>query len=269
MSPLRCQEVLTSIEHSYRILNMRSTSSTPSESAPTDDRTTAARIRDAAIECFAEHGVAGTTARKVAETAGVSPGLVIHHFGSMDGLRSACDEYVMAMIQQQKQEVMTAGPNLDVLAALRRPGLGPLMGYLAQVLADDSTEVAKLVDGLVADAEGYIEQGVESGMLKPSDHPRSRAVLLTIWGLGALVLHEHLNRLLGVDLTDPDVLTSPSIAAYATPIYEMYGKGLFTEDFAGHALDALDAMASTESEIQPPSPQEDETSATVQEEGTA
>jgi AcrR family transcriptional regulator len=247
---------------------MRSTSPLPTDKQPTDDRTTAARIRDAAIECFAEHGVAGTTARKVAETADVSPGLVIHHFGSMVGLRSACDEYVVAVIQHQKQEVMTAGPNLDVLAALRRPGLGPLMGYLARVLTDDSREVADLVDGLVDDAEGYIEQGVESGMLKPSDHPRSRAVLLTIWGLGALVLHEHLDRLLGVDLTDPDVLTSPSIADYAAPMYEMYGMGLFTEDFAVHALDALDAMANTESATQPPSTKESEGSSTVQSEGT-
>lgn len=238
------------------------------DNPPSDDRSTAARIRDAAIECFAEHGVAGTTARKVAETAGVSPGLVIHHFGSMDGLRSACDEYVAAMIQHQKQEVMGAGPNLDVLASLRRPEFGPLMGYLARVLADDSPEVARLVDGLVEDAEGYIEQGVESGMIKPTEDPRSRAVLLTIWGLGALVLHEHINRLLGVDLTDPEILKSPSIAAYAAPIYEMYGKGLFTEGFAAHAIDALDAMTNTESETQPPSSREDNTSATVQEEGT-
>jgi AcrR family transcriptional regulator len=233
-----------------------------------DDRTTAARIRDAAIECFAEYGVAGTTARKVAETAGVSPGLVIHHFGSMDGLRSACDEYVAAVIQHQKQEVMNAGPNLDVLAALRRPGFGPLMGYLARVLTEDSPAVASLVDGLVDDAEGYIEQGVESGMLKPTDDPRSRAVLLTIWGLGALVLHEHLDRLLGVDLTDPDVLKSPSIAAYAAPTYEIYGEGLFTETFAAHAIEALHAMASTESKTQPRSPKESDASATIQEEGT-
>ena len=247
---------------------MRSISSPSDDNAPTDDRTTAARIRDAAIECFAAYGVAGTTARKVAETAGVSPGLVIHHFGSMDGLRAACDKYVAAAIQHHKQELMTAGPNLDVLAALRRPGLGPLMGYLARVLADDSPEVAELVDGLVDDAEGYIEQGVESGMIKPSDEPRSRAVVLTIWGLGALVLHEHLERLLGVDLTDPNVLKSPSIAAYAAPIYELYGEGLFTETFSVHAIDALGAMANTESEKQPPSPQDSDASATIQEEGT-
>lgn len=141
----------------------------------TDDRTTNARIRDAAIECIAEHGVAATTARKVADTAGVSPGLVIHHFGSMDGLRSTCDAYVAAVIRRYKQEAMSVGPNLDVLAALRNPEMGPLMGYLASVLAENSATVADLVDDLVDDAEAYIEEGVESGMLRPSDDPRSRS----------------------------------------------------------------------------------------------
>ncbi|NHZ71297.1 MAG: TetR family transcriptional regulator [Proteobacteria bacterium] len=216
-----------------------------------DDRTTRARIRDAAIECFARLGVASTTVRKVAEAAGVSAGLVIHHFGSMDGLRSACDEHVAATIRHFKQEALSAGPNLDILAALRSPDVGPMMGYLGQVLADDSAIVARLVDDLVDDAEGYIRQGVESGMLQPTTDARGRAVLLTIWGLGALVLHEHLERLLGVDLTDPDVLTDPSITAYVGPVYEIYSGGIFTDAFAARTQDALDGMASQHHDAAP------------------
>jgi hypothetical protein len=141
---------------------------------------------------------------------------------------------------------MAAGPNLDVLAALREPNEGPLMGYLASVLADDSKTVAGLVDDLVDDADAYIQQGVESGMLQPSADPRGRAVVLTIWSLGALVLHDHLERLLGVDLTDPDVLNSTTIAAYAGPIYETYGNGFFTEAFAAQTREALSEMADSQ-----------------------
>ena len=235
----------------------------------TDDRTTRARIRDAAIECFATHGVASTTVRKVAETAGVSAGLVIHHFGSMDGLRSACDEHVAATIRRFKQEALSAGPNLDILAALRSPDVGPMMGYLGQVLADDSPIVARLVDDLVDDAEGYIHQGVESGMLRPTADARGRAVVLTIWGLGALVLHEHLERLLGVDLTDPDVLTDPSIAAYVGPIYEIYGGGIFTEAFAARSRDALDGIASQQDDAAPHLADEIESTHTNRNEGAS
>jgi len=204
-----------------------------------DDRTTKARIRDAAIASIAEYGINGTTARKVAGAAGVSPGLVIHHFGSMEGLRSACDQYVTNVIREFKERTMTGGPTLDVLAALRDAPNGPLMGYLAQVLADDSPAVAKLVDDLVDDAEGYIQQGVESGLLKPSDDPRGRAVVLTVWSLGALALHQHLRRLLGTDLTDPGILTDPAAAAYIVPVYEIYGEGILEETFAARARAAF------------------------------
>jgi AcrR family transcriptional regulator len=222
---------------------MGSILSSAGDEALLDDRSTNARIRDAAIECFATYGVAATTARKVAEEAGVSPGLVIHHYGTMEGLRSACDEYVAAIIRRFKQKAMSEGPNLDVLAALRNPDVGPLMGYLASVLADDSATVADLVDDLVNDAEEYIQQGVDSGTLRPSADPRGRAVVLTIWSLGALALHEHIERLLGVDLTDPEILADPAFAAYAGPIYETYENGLFTEAFAVQTREALSGMA--------------------------
>ena len=218
---------------------MRSTFDPPDTHQPADDRTTKARIRDAAIASIAEYGINGTTARKVASQAGVSPGLVIHHFGSMEGLRSACDQYVANAIREFKERTMTGGPTLDILAALRDAPDEPLMGYLAQVLADDSPAVAKLVDDLVDDAEGYIQQGVESGMLKPSDDPRGRAVVLTVWSLGALALHQHLRRLLGTDLTDPEILTDPAAAAYIGPVYEIYGDGILEEAFAARARTAF------------------------------
>ncbi len=246
---------------------MRSTGSVTDRST-TDDRTTRARIRDAAIECFAQYGVAATTARKVAEGAGVSPGLVIHHYGTMEGLRSVCDDHVAAVIRSYKQEAMAAGPNLDVLAALRNPDIGPLMSYLARVLADDSTTVAELVDDLVDDAEGYIQQGVESGMIRPTADPRGRAVVLTIWSLGALVLHEHLERLLGVDLTDPEVLTDPSFSEYASLVYEIYGEGFLTEAFSTHALNALAGVAGEHNDTKPQSPGGSEPPETIPNEGT-
>ena len=229
----------------YRLLNMRSIPENQIPRETVDDRTTKARIRDAAIASIAEYGINGTTARKVAGAAGVSPGLVIHHFGSMEGLRSACDQYVANAIREFKERTMTGGPTLDVLAALRDAPNGPLMGYLAQVLADDSPAVAKLVDDLVDDAEGYIQQGVESGLLKPSDDPRGRAVVLTVWSLGALALHQHLRRLLGTELTDPGILTDPAAAAYIVPVYEIYGEGILEEAVATQTRTVFDESEGT------------------------
>src|SRR5204862_374092 len=61
-----------------------------------DDLTSYARIRNAALELFASRGVAGTSIRDVARAAGVSPGLVQHHFGTKAGLQQAVDECVVA-----------------------------------------------------------------------------------------------------------------------------------------------------------------------------
>jgi len=225
---------------------MSSVATPPEEGPVADDRTAKARIRDAAIACFAELGLDGTTARKVATSAGVSPGLVIHHFGSMDGLRFACDRHVAATIREYKRDAISAGPNIDVLAALRGANAGPVMAYLAAVLVDDSPIVADLVDELVADAEGYLEYGVETGMVKPSADPRGRAAVLCLWSLGALVLQRHVRRILGVDLTNPEIGADPAIAAYAGPAYEIMGGGVFSEAFAAQLQDVFTEFATTE-----------------------
>jgi AcrR family transcriptional regulator len=209
-------------------LNVSSIGAATTEGRPIDDRTAKARIRDAAVECFAEHGVPATTARKVAAVAEVSPGLVMHHFGSMDGLRTACDEYVTAVIRELKSGAMAEGAGFDPLAALRDQESGPPFArYLARTLIDGSPHVVDLVDELVADAVAYIETGVETGMLTPSRYPRERAAILTMWSLGALVLHDHLARLIGVDITEP--LDNPQGASsYVAPVLEILS-GFVTE----------------------------------------
>ena len=219
------------------MLNMRSASrSTRSGSAPDPDRTAAARIRDAAIARFAAVGVAATTVREIAVDAGVSPALVIHHFGSKDALRVACDQHVAATIRAHKRAAMAQGPGMDPLAALRRGQEGPpLLRYLARTLVDGSPHVAELVDELVEDAVGYTAEGVGSGLIRPSERHRERAIVLTMWSLGALVLHDHVARLTGIDLTgDPE-----DLAAWTLPATEILTHGVLAEGFYERVRDAL------------------------------
>jgi len=211
-----------------------------------EDLTAKARIRNAAIQYIAKYGIASTTARKVAATAGVSPALVIHHFGSMEGLRAACDEYVAARIRDAKEEAASVGPGIDVLAAIRGADFGQLARYLAAVLIEDSPAVAKLVDDLVNDAEGYCHQLVEAGMMRPTDNPRGRAAVLMMWSLGAFVMHKHMLRVLGYDPTELDVDPDSAIAAYLGPAYEIMGEGILTEEFAAHARDSFTDTAKEE-----------------------
>src|SRR5690606_30504745 len=101
----------------FRILIMRSADpngtetntveKVTSEDTRTPDLTAAARIREAAMRLFPEHGYEGTSIRVLAEEVGISPALVIHHFGSKEGLRRACDEYVVDRIRTVKGEGIT------------------------------------------------------------------------------------------------------------------------------------------------------------------
>jgi AcrR family transcriptional regulator len=159
----------------------------------------------------------------------VSPGLVIHHFGSKDRLRVACDEYVAAIIRDVKGGAMASGGGFDVTAAFRAVGDIPAAKYLARTLVDGSPHVAELVDEIVSDAVEYVGTGVETGMIKPTEHEWERAAILTIWGLGALVLHEHLERLIGVDMTADFGRNPKAVTAYMAPVLEIYSQGVFTE----------------------------------------
>ena len=203
------------------------------------DLTARARIRDAAIARFAADGVASTTLRSVAEDAGVSAPLVVHHFGSKEGLRVACDHHVASVIRTSKSAAMTG--NLDPLSGLRQIGHGPpLLRYLARTLADGSEHVAALLDELVDDAVGYLQQGVEHGFVKPTSSPRERAVVMLMWHFGALVLHEHVNRLLGADLTASDPV---ELLPWALAAGEILTHGVITEPLFDQMREAAQTLA--------------------------
>lgn len=204
--------------------------------ATSPDLTARARIRDAAITRFADDGVASTSVRAIATAAGVSPGLVIHHFGSKDALRVACDRHVAATIRQRKQAAAAAGVNLDPVAAIRDAIDGPpLLRYLARTLVDGSPHVVELVDELVEDAVAYMATGLETGMLTPVDDLRGCATVLTLWSLGSVVLHEHVRRLTGADLTgDPT-----ASGGWTVPATEILTKGILAEGLYDRIRDAF------------------------------
>ncbi|MGO1655702.1 MAG: TetR/AcrR family transcriptional regulator, partial [Brevibacterium yomogidense] len=60
----------------------------------------AARIRDAAIDLYGRRGFDHVTLKDIAVAAGVSAPLVIHHYGSTAGLRTACDHHIADQINR-------------------------------------------------------------------------------------------------------------------------------------------------------------------------
>lgn len=199
------------------------------------------RIRAAAIVEFAERGVAATSLKVIAQRAHVSQALIVHHFGSKDELREACDAHVAAVIRHYKLKAMRQGTALDPIAALRDfDEYRPLLRYLARTLGDGRPQVAKLVDEMIDDAVEYMAEAERSGLVKPSQHPRERAAILVLWSLGLLTLHDHVERQLGVDLLSA---STPDLGAYMLPTMEMLSQGVLVDDMYDQLRSALDQMA--------------------------
>src|SRR5215210_7391715 len=173
------------------------------------DLTGRARIRDAAMELFGAEGVAATSLRAVARAAGVSPGLIVHHFGSKEGLIRAVDEAVLARIELALSEVPIEGAEAEliegraeVVAAFLR-GQPALCDYLGRALSERTEASAELFHRLFASA-ARDERLVSAGVLRSETDPFWRAMHQGILVVGPLLIRPLIERELGGDLLDED-----------------------------------------------------------------
>src|SRR4051795_3356831 len=126
------------------------------------DLTARARFRDAAVRCFGAEGF-GVPVRAIAAEAGVSPGLVIHHFGSKDALRVECDEHVLQVIREAKAGTLAGPGPRDILAELATvEEYAAPVGYLVQALQVGGRLADAFLDHLTSDAEKYVQAAVDA-----------------------------------------------------------------------------------------------------------
>ncbi len=120
------------------------------------DLTAKARIRNAALELFAAKGAANTSIREVAAAAGITHGLVVHHFGNKDGLRQAVRQHVIELLRQALKSVPGEGAATEIRQArdtsvdrmlTAKPAL---MDYLRRAMLDPAESDYELI-ALVAD----------------------------------------------------------------------------------------------------------------------
>ena len=209
---------LDKTERLFNTLNMRSAS----------DLTARARIRDAALARFGTDGIAGTSVRAVAADAGVSPALVVHHFGSKEGLRQACDDHVLDSIRDG------GGAATEALGEILQAAT-PIRRYLARALLDDTPAASALFTEIVERTEAWLANGEEEGWVHASADPRGRAVTYVSWLLAPLVLGAQVGRLLGGDPAE----TATAVRGARAGL-EMLTCGLFADDRWLTAFTGLD-----------------------------
>lgn len=189
------------------------------------DLTAVARIRDAAIAQFGEHGF-GVGLRSIAEAAGVSAALVIHHFGSKDGLRKACDDYVAEEIRISKSETIQSNDPATWLAQLAEiESYTPLMAYLVRSMVSGGELANLLWQRMIDNTEAYLEEGVRAGTVKPSRDPHARAKYLGITGGGGFLLYLQMHP----TPTDLRAVLRDYANDMVLPALEVYSEGLMTD----------------------------------------
>ncbi|MEV4106019.1 TetR/AcrR family transcriptional regulator [Nonomuraea sp. NPDC049695] len=199
-----------------------------------EDLTARARIRDAALRHFGEYGFQGATTRGIAETAGVSRGLLRHHFGSKQALREACDDHLVKLIgrinEQARNSPATSGMN-HVAAAMA--ALGPYQRYLARALTEGWAE--PVFDAMVQMSEQWLAELDERRSDLPFADRRARATVGTAMALAIGILHKHVSRGLGVD-----VLGDEGSHRLALTVLDIYSHPWVSPEEAAVYRDALE-----------------------------
>ncbi|WP_099037926.1 TetR/AcrR family transcriptional regulator [Mycobacterium neglectum] len=190
-----------------------------------DDRTAIARIRDSAIDQWGQHGF-NIGLRTVAEAAGVSAALVIHHFGSKEGLRKACDDHVAEVVRESKTESMRTADPADWLAQVAEiEGYAPMMAYLVRSMQSGSDLAKSFWQRMIDNAEQYIEEGVAAGILKPSRDPKARARYLSMINGGGFLLYLQMHE----NPTDVRAVLRDYGEDMMLPALEMFTNGLMAD----------------------------------------
>jgi AcrR family transcriptional regulator len=172
------------------------------------DLTTKARIRNAAFALLGEQGEAGSTVRAIAQRAGVSPPLVLHHFGSKKGVIDAVADWVVDHLRQVTADIEATA---DPVEAHRRRQLRfermvtdtPRLGdYLRRMLLDGSPAGLDWFKQAVDRSAAGLVQRERQGLARPSQDIQAEAVMLIVLGLAPVLLRPLVEHALGVDFQD-------------------------------------------------------------------
>ncbi|GAA3452434.1 TetR/AcrR family transcriptional regulator [Dactylosporangium matsuzakiense] len=202
-----------------------------SSTADQGDLTARATIRNAALRLFAERGHDAVTVREIAGAAGVSPGLVVHHFGSKDGLRAAVDDYAArafdALFSMDARELaqMMATENLSSMAevfARAFPHGSPLPAYLRRLLLTNDPTGAALFGRWHTLTRDLLDSMTEHGVARPAGDPAVRAAFLLVNDLALILLRNQIAAAIGID-----PLTPEGVTRWAKEVTAVYAKGAF------------------------------------------
>ena len=185
--------------------------------------------------------------RTVASRAGVSPGLITHHFGSKAALRAQCDAEVLRRYRAVKSDGI-ARPSAHLLESLTAPGASAaILVYILRAIHSGGPPAGEFLDHLIDEARVAMAEGVASGLVRPSRDEEARLRYLTYQTMGAMLVQF---------LTTPDTSPEAFVASLRAgqqetilPTLELFSEGLLTsrqvlDDYLEYLWEPPDVPAS-------------------------
>lgn len=201
---------------------------------PTDDRTARARIRDEALRLFAEFGPDRVSIRGIAERAGVSPSLVIRHYGSKDELCAAVDRYVIDVFEAMLAQVSAptdvdqpgpaVPPSFVTVVTESLPHDSPIPGYLGRMLIAGGPAGSTLFQRLHDMSKATLSDMIAGGSAVAGANPEMRAAFLLVNDLAAVILRDRLTEVLGIDPMSP-----AGLRRWGSEVLTVYRGGLLDD----------------------------------------
>lgn len=190
--------------------------------ASDEDLTAKARIRNAALDLYAEHGEDRVSMRAVAAAAGVAVGLVQHHYKTKDGLRAAVEQLVVDHYALAIASVPNVG-TLAQVAAARDEAVRHMLemhptvvNYIRRAVLDPQGK-SELLQRLTDLSRSEISKLRNSGKTSTRRSESSQVIGLMVRQLGQLLIQpmiddmwDHLNR------TGPPHSDKPTLSVTAT-----------------------------------------------------
>jgi AcrR family transcriptional regulator len=178
---------------------------------PVGEPVSVALIRQTALRIFATHGTEMTSLRMIADAAGVSIGLIQHHFGTKGSLIDAVDEYVMTVLGEQLAGPLpgaAADPVAEVAGRVTSLVADhvDVIDYMCRAIVDATPIGVQLFDGLVEIGTGHWAHLTEEGLAQPDLDPAWRAINPMVLVLGIFMVRSHLDRHLPGAFTSPEQL---------------------------------------------------------------
>ncbi|MFC0314680.1 TetR/AcrR family transcriptional regulator [Gordonia phosphorivorans] len=180
--------------------------------SPIDDKdlTAKARIRNIALARYAQHGEDRVSMRAIAAEAGVTVGLVQHHFGNKEGLREAVEQHIVDYHVRALATVPTDGDPGEVArrrdqAVHRMLDTHPaVVDYLRRVLLDPSEGRGRLLARLTELSRSEVAKLRAAGVASPDRAEAEQTVSLMVQQLGRLFLQPMVDAMWDQLATDDD-----------------------------------------------------------------